>query len=175
MPLKEVVGGIYSLQPLPSRWVSLLSMGTSDSPVAHRINTIYCPVCVTSARPMGFGAVDRWKPLSCSCTVQSGATPDALTSVLCLLPRTVHNCSLLQSTVDARLPLLCWLTGHVRCTPDSPVNYSGARPDETREWQARLVLGLVHWTLSGAHWTLSGAPLQHTLKSFAPILFESPT
>jgi hypothetical protein len=27
----EVVGGIYSLQPLPSRWLSLLSMGTPDS------------------------------------------------------------------------------------------------------------------------------------------------
>jgi hypothetical protein len=26
MPLKEVVGGIYSLQPLPSCWLSLLAM-----------------------------------------------------------------------------------------------------------------------------------------------------
>jgi hypothetical protein len=39
------------------------------------------------------------------------------------------------------------------------VNYSGACPEETREWQVRLVLGLVHRTLSGAHRTLSGAPL----------------
>jgi hypothetical protein len=31
--LKEVVGGIYSLQPLPSRWLFLLSMGTLDSPM----------------------------------------------------------------------------------------------------------------------------------------------
>jgi hypothetical protein len=30
MPLKEVVGGIYRLQPLPSRWLSLLAMGTPD-------------------------------------------------------------------------------------------------------------------------------------------------
>jgi hypothetical protein len=36
MPLKEVVGGIHSLQPLPSCWLSLLAMGTPDSPVAHR-------------------------------------------------------------------------------------------------------------------------------------------
>jgi hypothetical protein len=36
MPLKEVVGGIYSLQPLPSPWMFLLAMGTPDSPVAHR-------------------------------------------------------------------------------------------------------------------------------------------
>jgi hypothetical protein len=31
------LGGIYTLQPLPSRWMTLLSMGTPDSPVAHRI------------------------------------------------------------------------------------------------------------------------------------------
>jgi hypothetical protein len=30
MPLKEVVGGIYSLQPLPGRWLFLLAMGTPD-------------------------------------------------------------------------------------------------------------------------------------------------
>jgi hypothetical protein len=35
MPLKEVVGGVYSLQLLPSRWLFLLSMGTPDSPVEH--------------------------------------------------------------------------------------------------------------------------------------------
>ena len=43
------------------------------------------------------------------------------------------HCSLWQSTVGARLSLLRWLTGHVRCTPGSPVNYSGARLRETRE------------------------------------------
>ena len=57
--LKEVVGGIYSLQPLPSRWLALLAMGTPDSPVAHRTCTFHCPVCAMSARPLGFGAVDR--------------------------------------------------------------------------------------------------------------------
>jgi hypothetical protein len=31
MPLKEVVGGIYSFQPVPSRWLSLLAMSTPDS------------------------------------------------------------------------------------------------------------------------------------------------
>jgi hypothetical protein len=76
MSLKEVVGGIYSLQPLPSRWLVLLSMGPPDSPMAHRTGTIHCLVRATSACPLGFGAVDRWKPLSCSCIGQSGATPD---------------------------------------------------------------------------------------------------
>jgi hypothetical protein len=76
MPLKAVVGGIYSLQPLPSRWLFLLSMGTLDSPVVHR--TEHCSLsgaCHVST-PLGFGAVDRWSPLSCSFTGQSGATPD---------------------------------------------------------------------------------------------------
>jgi hypothetical protein len=45
MPINVVVGGIYSLQPLPSRWLSLLAMGTPDSPMAHRIGTVHCPVC----------------------------------------------------------------------------------------------------------------------------------
>ena len=76
MQLKEVVGGIYSLQPLPSHWLFLLAMGTPDSLVAHWTGTVHCSVCATSACPLGFGAVDRWNPLSCSCTGQSGATPD---------------------------------------------------------------------------------------------------
>jgi hypothetical protein len=29
--MNDVVGGIYSLQPLPSRWLFLLAMGTLDS------------------------------------------------------------------------------------------------------------------------------------------------
>jgi hypothetical protein len=64
----EVAGGIYSLQPLPSCWLNLLSIGTPDSPVVHR--TGHCSVsgaCHVSDL-LGFGAVDRWSPLYCSCT-----------------------------------------------------------------------------------------------------------
>jgi hypothetical protein len=53
-----VGGGIYSLQPLSSRWLSLLLMGTPDSSMVHR--TLYCSLsgeCHVS-RPLGFGAVD---------------------------------------------------------------------------------------------------------------------
>jgi hypothetical protein len=55
----EVVGGIYSLQPLPNCWLSLLSMGTPDSPVVHRIG--YCSLSgvLHVSTPLGFGAVDR--------------------------------------------------------------------------------------------------------------------
>jgi hypothetical protein len=53
MPLKEVVGGIYSLQPLLSRWLSLLLMGTPDSPVVHGHGTVHYLVRATSARHWG--------------------------------------------------------------------------------------------------------------------------
>jgi hypothetical protein len=86
------LGGIYSLQPLSSRWLNLLAMSTLDSPVVHRTVTVHCPVRATSARPLGFGATWPLECLSCSCTGQSGATPD-MSGVLWLLPRTVHFCS----------------------------------------------------------------------------------
>jgi hypothetical protein len=149
MALNEVVGGIYSPQPLPSRWQSLLAVGTPDSPVAHWTVTVQCPVCATSFRSLGFGAVDHWNPLSFCCTGQSGD--------LWLLRGTFHHCSSVQSTVGAQHRT-------VRCTPDSLVNYSGARPRNSREWHVRLPESLVHRTLSGAHRTLSGAPFFSTLK-----------
>jgi hypothetical protein len=105
MAMNEVVGGIYSPQPLPSRWQSLLAMGAPDSPVVHRIVTVHCPVRATSARPLGFGAVDRWSRLSFCCTGQSGGTPDSqVTSDLCALTSARHclTCSSKQSTVGAQ-------------------------------------------------------------------------
>jgi hypothetical protein len=56
MPMNEVVGGIYSLQLLPGRWLFLLAMGTPDSPVMHRTGTVHYLVHATSPRPLGFGA-----------------------------------------------------------------------------------------------------------------------
>ena len=76
--MNEVVGGIYSPQPLPSHWQSLLAMGAPDSPLAHRTVTVHCPVRATSARSLGFGAVNRWSCLSSCCTRQSSATLDSL-------------------------------------------------------------------------------------------------
>jgi hypothetical protein len=116
--MNVVVGGIYSPQPLPSCWQRRLAMGAPDS-----------PVCATSARPLGFGAVDRWRHLSFCCIGQTGATPDspvtsdfcALTSVTALF-RTVAFCS---RPLARKEPLLRWLTGQSGGTPESPLNYSG--------------------------------------------------
>jgi hypothetical protein len=89
--MNEVVGGIYSIQPLPSRWQSMLAMGTPDSPVVHQTVTVHCLVRATSARLLGFGAIDHWSPLSFCCTGQSGATPDSLvTSDFCVLTSARH-------------------------------------------------------------------------------------
>jgi hypothetical protein len=142
------LGGIYSPQPLPSRWQSLLAMDTPDSPVAHRTVTVHCPVRATSVRLLGFGAVDRWNPLYFCCTGQSGDI-----WLLCS-----DFCEALFATVD--FVVNRWRAGS-RCSAgslDSPVNYSGARPRNSREWHVRLLAGLVHRTVSGAHRTLFGAP-----------------
>jgi hypothetical protein len=139
-----------------------LALGCFCSRWAHQIvrwrtgQTVHCPVRATSVRPLGFGASWSLEVLSCSCTGQSGHRCHTrhvrwpLTSLLWLLSRTVHHCSLLQSTVDVQWSLLRWLTVHVRCTPDNLMNYSGARLVETRERHVRLRAGLVRRTLSGA-------------------------
>jgi hypothetical protein len=147
----EVVGGIYSPNHYSSRCCR-----SPDSPVVHQ--TCHCSLsgaCHVS-RSLGFGAVNRWSPLSSSGTGQSGGTPDspahsdfaALTSDFC----TVHF--LLFTAVD-RWPswlLLRWLTGHVRCTPDSPVNYNGATPRESWERLVCECLGLGTGQCLVCHW-----------------------
>jgi hypothetical protein len=67
------------------------------------------------------------------CTGQSGVTSDR--------PVTSDFCAVLFGTVPLhsrplarRESLLRWVTGQSGGTPNSPVNYSGARLAETREW-----------------------------------------
>jgi hypothetical protein len=122
-------------------------MGAPDSPMAHQTVTVHCPVRATSARSLGFGAVDRWSCLSFSAP-DSQVTSDfcALNSAATLFI-TVH---LMKRPLARREPLLRWLTGQSSGTPDSSVNFSGACPAETREWLFRLLAGMVHRTVSGA-------------------------
>jgi hypothetical protein len=147
MALNEVVGGIYSPQPLPSRWQRLLAMGAPDSSVAHWTVTVHCLVRATSACPLGFGAVDRWSRLSLCCTGQSGAFWLLCSDFCAVLFGIVPLCS---RPLARREPLLRWLTGQFGDTPGSPMNYSVARLAETREWLVCWVPGLVHRTVSGA-------------------------
>jgi hypothetical protein len=57
-----------------------------------------------------------------------------LTSMLWLLCGTVEHYSLLQSTIGAQGVIASLAHRTVQCTPDSPVNYSGERPENSREW-----------------------------------------
>jgi hypothetical protein len=85
-------------------------MGALDSLVRYQTVTMHCPVRATLAQPLGFGAVDRWRRLSSSCT---GLFGDSVATLLCTV-------ALAESTVGAGS----------RCSagsPDSWVNYSGAR------------------------------------------------
>jgi hypothetical protein len=117
MGLNEVVGGFYSPQPLPSRWLFLLAMGAPNSPVAHR--TLHCSL--SGARhvsyPLGFGAVDRWCLLSSSDTVHQCSDSVALT-----LRGTVHHCSSEQSIIGAQGAVAPLAHRTVRCTPHSLVH-----------------------------------------------------
>jgi hypothetical protein len=133
-----------------SCWLFLLAMGTPDEHCslsgARHVST---PVGVWSDLTIGAVASDSPVPHR-TCHV---------TSDFCrALFITVHFCSRLLMCMD-------------RCSagsPDSPVNYSGACPENSRECPVRLRAGLVHRTLSGV-------PLGSTLSCFAPNLFVSPT
>jgi hypothetical protein len=106
-------GGIYSLQPLPSRWLSLLVMGTPDSSVAHRtaLFIVWCAPC-QHAR-WGFGVDDRRNPCPVvapdspvphqTCPVTSDFAADFCRALFI----TVHFCSRPLTPGD-------------RCSVDSP-------------------------------------------------------
>jgi hypothetical protein len=127
--LNEVVGGIYSSQPLPSHWQSLLVMGTPDSPLAHRTVIVQCPVRATSARPLGFGVVDCWSRLPFCCTGQSR---DLWLLRSDFYRGTVHHCSSEQSTVGVQgacwgLVLKCY---ELRTRQHKMLNIKALRPSK---------------------------------------------
>jgi hypothetical protein len=67
-----------------------------------------------SARPLGFGAVDRWSSMSLCFIGQSGATPDSpVTSDFCALTLSRHYSALFLCVVDR------WRAGS-RCSAGSP-------------------------------------------------------
>jgi hypothetical protein len=134
--------------------------GTPDSSVVHR--TWHCSlfgVCHVS-RPLGFGAVNRWSPLSSCGTGQSGVFWLCSSNFWLL-----HYVLLLFIAVDRWVQLIVAPLAHRTC----PVNYSGASPrKKTRGWPVRRVLGLGTGQCPVRHW-------QHLNLSFAPNFIESPT
>jgi hypothetical protein len=107
----EVVGGIYSRQPPKQLWGWLLSMGAPDSPMRHpRHPTVRVRVRTTVGALSSCGTGQTLFTVRCA----SGVCSDFYAHC------SIRRC-LLQSTVAlvAVAPL---------GAPDSPVNYSGARP-----------------------------------------------
>jgi hypothetical protein len=133
-----------------------------------RHGTVPCPVRAMSAARWGL----EWLTVEVLCLLAAPDSPMAhqtcpVRSDFLLWLLTVH-CSPFVVNCWLIWPLLRWLTGHVQCTPDNPVNYSGVAPWEAREW---LVL-VCAWP---RHWTVSGAPLAAPFLVFAPNLIEFPT
>jgi hypothetical protein len=117
IPMNEVVRVFIAFN-------HFLAIGKGCWRWAHRTATVHCPMRATSAQPLGFGAVDRWRRLSSSCIGQSGATPNspvpsdfcALTSVVALFTSDI-------SKVDRWRVGSCCSAG----SPDSPVAHQTVR------------------------------------------------
>jgi hypothetical protein len=73
-----------------------------------------------------------------------------------------------ETTVGAQGAVAPLVHRIVWCTTDSPVNYSGARLTETREWLVWKCTGLMHRTVYST-------PKISTLKSFCSIFIVSIT
>jgi hypothetical protein len=84
-------------------------MGAPDSLVAHRTVTVHCAVRATSARPLGFGAVDRWGALSFCCIGQSGDLSLLCSNFYVILFTTVDSAQLTVGAQGAIAPLAHWI------------------------------------------------------------------
>jgi hypothetical protein len=134
-------------------------MGAPDSPVRHRTGTVGCPMRRHVTQPLGFEAKSIVGALSPCDTGQSGTTPDslvpsdfaALTSTAALFTSSI----LLQSTVAH------WIVVAAG-TPDSPVNYSGARPSFPESGWLDPVRSWCTGHCPVAHQTVRCARPQHT-------------
>jgi hypothetical protein len=120
-----VIGGIYSLNHYSGHWLTVLSMGTPDSPVVHRHSTIHCPVSATSADCWGFKllTIEVFYPFA---TLDSPVRP---VIVDCLLTSGTVDCARSRA-VDhwAKLVVARCLIGQSGGTPDGPVNFKGRAP-----------------------------------------------
>jgi hypothetical protein len=123
MPLKKVVGGFIAFN-------HFLVVGSFCWRWAHR-TVQWCTRQVLFTVRCAPHQHARWGLerliVEVVCPVVAPDSP--VHSVFSALTSDLH-CSLWQSTVVPRLPLLRWLTGLVRCTPDSLMNFSGARPEK---------------------------------------------
>jgi hypothetical protein len=125
-------------------WWGCLFDGAPDSPVRQpRYQSRWVPtVGALSSGPawMSGGAPDMY------CWV-SGASAWA-----CLTSARAFNAS--QVAVGAEIAVAPLLHRTVRCTPDSPVNFSGVASGISRRWRVWSLSPLVHRTCPVAHRTV---------------------
>jgi hypothetical protein len=156
LPHLEVAGwgGIYSHQSKTSRWWRLSVAWCTGQSGAHRTCPVRQPRHPTVRVPtvgeltsgpawMSGGAPDMY------CRVSGAPSRACLTSA-----RSGAHLMRLQVTVGAEVAVAPLSHRTVRCTPDSPVNYSGAAEANSRDWLVRSRDFLEHRTLSGVHRTV---------------------
>ena len=130
-----MVGGIYSPNHQTSRLVGLTVVWCTGQSGVHRT----CPVRQPRHQ-------SRWVPtvgaLSSGPASMSGGAPDRYCRVsgapawACLTSaRAGAHLMRLQVAVGAEIAVAPLLHRTVRCTPDSPVNYSGAAATFSRGWR----------------------------------------
>jgi hypothetical protein len=156
-----VVGGIYSPNHQTNRWGCAAVDGrTGQSGVPP--DTVRCGSHIT--QPLGFWrfrSLELWRPGAPDSLVpHRTGTIQCLVRLLSLLWLCAH-CAIVSRPLESTVALVS------RCsadTPDSPVNYSGART-QTRRWRV--------WGRSSlAHRTLSGAPDQGSIWFLLLLSFE---
>jgi hypothetical protein len=147
-------------------------MATSDSPVRIRHSTVHCPVRATSA--------DRWGlellTVEFVCTFGAPDSPVAYQTVRCdLTSQTASDfwrsdCGVVDRW--EKMTVAPWAHWTVRCTSDSPVNFSRGtlRIHESVQFAKCSSLGTGHCPV---HTGQSGAP-QVGANQFSSILVESP-
>jgi hypothetical protein len=124
-------------------------MGAPDSPVRHRTGIACCPVRRHVTQSLGFGAKSAIGALSSCDTGQSGAPLTCCSDFCAAL--------LIYQSRPLRVDSRCSAS-----TPDSLVNYSGAR---LRFPESGWLTPVWSWCTGHcpvAHWTVRCAILQHT-------------
>jgi hypothetical protein len=74
--LDDSNGGSCGVFITPTTILAVAGDGAPDSLVVHRTGHCSLSDAFHVSMSLGFGTVDRWSPLSCSCIGQSGGTPD---------------------------------------------------------------------------------------------------
>jgi hypothetical protein len=131
-------------------WWRLLSHGAPDNPV----HTGHCPVHQPRHQVVGFRPLELWLlgPPGCPVAHRTGTVEcpvRRLARAWLLRASGAHYASAGDRWREVAVAPLAHRT--VRCTPDSPVNFSGA---DSRSQRVQSRSPLEHRTLSGVHWTV---------------------